>query len=238
MKAASHIIAAERSIIPACDVPTLARLRRLVESTHAVDGVGAYKVGFQLTIPYGLNAVVRTIKDITDKPVIYDHQKAATDIPDMGAGFADACRRSGVDAVILFPQAGPATEAEWIRQALAAGLKVIVGGEMSHRSYLKADGGYLDDSAPERMYTLAAKEGVTDFVVPGNKPERIAHYRKILERLGTTPVFYSPGLVAQGGTITDGAKAAGRSWHAIIGRGIYRADDMTAAAEEHASRLT
>jgi orotidine-5'-phosphate decarboxylase len=45
-------------------------------------------------------------------------------------------------------------------------------------------------------------------------------------------VFYSPGLVAQGGSITEGAKVAGDSWHAIVGRGIYQQQDMKKAAQE------
>ncbi|HLD86765.1 MAG TPA: orotidine-5'-phosphate decarboxylase, partial [Candidatus Nanoarchaeia archaeon] len=84
---------------------------------------------------------------------------------------------------------------------------------------------------------LAAQLGVSDYVVPGNKPERLAHYRKLLESKGVKPIFYSPGLVAQGGSITEGAKAAGERWHAIIGRGIYGAKDMRKVAEEFVSQL-
>ena len=33
--------------------------------------------------------------------------------------------------------------------------------------------GYIRKSAPNEIYELAARMGVTDFVMPGNKPDRI-----------------------------------------------------------------
>ncbi len=231
----NKIINPDKSIIPACDVATLEELQKLVQETHDVEGIGAYKIGFELVIPYGMKQVVKTIRDICDHPIIYDHQKAATDIPDTGIKFVRACK--GCDAIILFPQAGPVTEEAWIKAAQEEGMQVIVGGEMTHKGYLAADNGYLSDDMPTRAYTIAANLGVTDFVVPGNKPEKIEQYRKMLEAMGISPTFYSPGLVAQGGSITDGAKAAGKSWHAIVGRGIYKADDMKKAAQEFVKEL-
>ena len=50
------------------------------------------------------------------------------------------------------------------------------------------------------------------------------------------PVFYSPGLIAQGGTISDLAKNL-EQWHAIIGRAIYEVKDMREAAEEFTKEL-
>lgn len=224
------IINKDRSIIPACDVESLERLRQLVEQTCYVEGIGAYKIGFELVIPYGLKETIQTIRDFTDLPIIYDHQKAGTDIPDTGIKFMKACK--GVDAVILFPQAGPVTEEVWIKAAYEVGINVIIGGEMTHKGYLESDNGFLSDGMPKRAYTIAAGLGVKDFVVPGNKPDRIREYKEMLEALSVKPIFYSPGLVSQGGSITDGAKAAGERWHAIIGRGLYEAKDMHKAAKE------
>ena len=61
-------------------------------------------------------------------------------------------------------------------------------------------------------------------------------YKKIIEKTIKEPVFYSPGLIAQGGKIMDLAKKLDR-WHAIIGRAIYEAKDMKKAAEELAKEL-
>ncbi|MFH1257120.1 MAG: orotidine 5'-phosphate decarboxylase / HUMPS family protein [Candidatus Diapherotrites archaeon] len=231
------IISLDRSVVPACDVDSLEKLAELVEATSGVKGIGAYKVGFELVIKFGLREVVSTVKGLSDLPVIYDHQKAGNDIPEMGERFAASCKESGVDAVILFPFTGPKTEKAWIEACKNKGLGVIVGGEMTHEGFLQKDGGSIAEGAPEKIYSLAAENGVTDFVVPGNKPEKISYYRELLEKKGVKPVLYSPGLIAQGGKITDSAKAAGSHWHAIIGRGIYGAQDMKAAAEEFAKAL-
>lgn len=226
----TQIIKLNRSIIPACDVDSLEKLRQLVDETCDIEGIGAYKIGFELVIPYGMKQVAETIRELSDLPVIYDHQKAATDIPDTGVKFIKACK--GADAVIFFPQSGPVTEEAWIKAAKEERMKVIVGGEMTHRGYLESDNGFLKNDMPVRAYTIAANLGVTDFVVPGNKPEKILEYRKMLEAMGIRPIFYSPGLVAQGGKITEGAKAAGERWHAIIGRALYESKDIHKTAKE------
>ena len=168
------IIKLKKSIIPSCDVDSLEKLKKLVRSTCSVKGVGAYKIGFELVIPFGMQNVVKTIRKITKLPIIYDHQKAGTDIPDMGLKFMKACKYA--DAVIIFPMAGPETEAAWIKAAQQAKANIIVGGEMTHPAYLKSEGGFIEDDAPARMYEIAASMGVADFVIPGNKPEKCLEY--------------------------------------------------------------
>jgi orotidine-5'-phosphate decarboxylase len=234
-----RIVGLDKSIIPACDVETLEDFKKLVEKTCGVEGIGGYKIGLALALAYGLPKLVETAAKLTDLPLIYDHQKAATDIPDMGEVFAKTCKTSGIGAVILFPQAGPATEEEWIRAAQKAGLGVIVGGEMTHPEYLDSDGGFIVNEAPSIIYRRAVELGVTDFVVPGNKPAKVRKYRQLIEEAnpGVKAAFYAPGFVAQGGVISDAAKAAGERFHAIVGRGIYAASDMTTAAKEHAKAI-
>lgn len=224
------IIKLKKSVIPACDVSDLMKLRELIDATCKVKGIGGYKVGFQIVLPHGIRKIVNVIREYTELPIIYDHQKAGTDIPAMAEKFMDVC--SEVEAIILFPQAGPVTEETWIKAAQKQGLGVIVGGEMTHPGYLASDNGFINNDAPKRIYEIAAKLGVTDFVVPGNKPDKIKEHKKFLESLGVKPVFYSPGLIAQGGSISDGAKVAGNNWHAIVGRGIYKQEDMNKAAQE------
>ncbi|MBI2656282.1 orotidine 5'-phosphate decarboxylase [Candidatus Woesearchaeota archaeon] len=228
------IIKLKKSIIPSCDVDSLEKLSKLVKSTCSVKGIGAYKIGFELVIPFGMERVIRTIRKYTKLPIIYDHQKAGTDIPEMGAKFMEACKLA--DAVILFPQAGPETEAAWIKSAQQSKMNVIIGGEMTHQAFLKEAGGFIDDNAPRRIYGIAASMGVTDFVIPGNKPEKALEYANIIKNKIKNPVFYSPGLIAQGGNISDLAKKLD-SWHAIIGRAIYEAKDIKKAAEELAKNL-
>jgi len=235
----SRIIKYERSVIPACDVETIQDLTRLVRQTHDIDGIGAYKVGAILTIRYGLPALIQTVREFTDLPVIYDHQKAMTDIDDLGKGFAAVVKNAGASAMIGFPQSGPATEESWIKASKEVGLEVIVGGEMTHPKYRRSEGGYIADESLDEMYLLAARLGVNNFVVPGNKTERVLHYKEMLRPLiGEHLIFYAPGFVAQGGIITDVAKAAAGSWHAIVGRAIYLAKDVRQAAREMTSQLS
>jgi len=232
-----RIIKFERSIIPACDVETLEELKRIVEGTCGVDKIGGYKIGFSLGLSHSLPKVVETIRNFTELPIIYDHQKAGTDIPDLGQKFAETCKNAGVDAVILFPQSGPATQEAWIKACHDIGLGVLVGGEMTHPKFKRSEGGFIDDNALDEIYSNGANFGVTNFVVPGNRIDRISHYRTILEKKVKDLTFFAPGFVAQGGEITEAAKAAGKSWHAIVGRGIYKAEDVRKAAEELTSKL-
>ncbi len=232
-----NIISSDRSVIPACDVETLEQFEELVKQTADVDGIGGYKIGFELGLAYGLPAVVTAARKHTDKPIIYDHQKAGTDIPDTGKAFARTCKNAGVDTVILFPQAGPETERAWIYHALDHGLNVIVGGRMTHPAYAVSEGGFITDEGAMNMYRIAARAGINNFVVPGNKPDVIKQVKSLVETEGVSPVFYAPGFIAQGGKIEDAAKIAGERFHGIVGRGIYQAKDMHAAALEHTSQL-
>lgn len=230
-----QIIKLNKSIIPGCDVSDLEKLKNLVKETCSVEGIGAYKIGLQLCIPFGIRKVIDAIRKYTDLPIIYDHQKAATDIPELGEKFASAVK--GVNAVILFPLAGPETEKEWIKACKKEKLGIIIGGEMTHKAFLETEGGFISGKEALKIYEIAAKEKVNDYVVPGNKPEKIKLYKAFLEARGIKPIFYSPGLIAQGGNITESAKAAGKNWHAIIGRALYNAKDINKAAKEMVKNL-
>ena len=225
-----RLIVRERSVIPACDVESIEAYKRLVEETYNIDGIGGYKIGSILGLVYGLPKIVKIAREYTDKPIIYDHQKAGTDIPKLGKKFVKVAKDAGVDAIIIFPQSGPETEKAWIEAARDAELGVIVGGLMTHPGYTDEEGGWIRKDKIIKIYTLAAELGVRDFVVPGNRPYEIKMIRKALEEMGIEPTFYAPGFIAQGGKITEAAKVAGKRWHAIVGRAIYQAKDPREAA--------
>ncbi len=230
------IIALKKSIIPSCDVDTLDKLRRIIKETFQIEGIGGYKIGFEICLLYGMPKVVEEIRHFTALPIIYDHQKAGTDIPEMGKRFVQTCK--SVDAIILFPQAGPTTERAWIRAARDEGLGVIVGGEMTHHGYLFSEGGFLRTEAPFEMYRIAAEEGVCDFVVPGNKPEKISLYKNVIMQCGVQqPVFYSPGFISQGGLVKDAVIAAGENYHPIVGRAIYDAKNIAEVTAQFVQQL-
>ena len=234
-----ELIPLKRSIIPACDVATLSQFQTLVRETADVPGIGAYKVGFELAMPHGLKEIVTMARDYTGRPLIYDHQKAGNDIPETGSKFAQAASESGVEAVILFPFTSPVTQTEWTKAAQGEGLTVIVGGHMTQREFLAGEGGYIADDAPERIYRLAVDQGVTDFVVPGNKTALVERYRDFFEGLLGPDGFtlYAPGFVAQGGNISDAGKVAGENWHAIVGTALYKAPDIRQAAIDLTSQI-
>jgi len=257
-----RIIERSKSIIPACDV-SLDKFESILRETADVEGVGAYKIGFFLGLDYGLPRVVEIARKHTKKPIIYDHQKAGTDIPDMGKKFAQVCKKAGVDAVILFPFASPITEYEWIKASQEEGLNIIVGGRMTHPRQVEGDysnskdkdytkifkdlgfdqdiTGFIKAFGPEEIYRLAARMGVTNFVVPGNNPSLAEPIINMLKtECKVTPAIFSPGLVAQGGDLTEGGKLAetlGVEFHGIVGRGIYNAESMRRSALELSSKL-
>jgi orotidine-5'-phosphate decarboxylase len=232
-----QIIEYRRSVVPSCDVKKLTDLKRLVEQTHDVEYIGGYKVGSILAIRYGLPQIVQTIRRITDIPIIYDHQKAMTDINDLGKDFVAVVKESGVDALIGFPQAGPVTEEAWIKACQDVELEVIIGGEMTHPKYKRSEGGYIADEKLDDLYLLGSKLGVNNFVVPGNKVERVVHYKKLLSSIKSL-TFFAPGFISQGGKITEVAQAISDiSWHAIIGRALYEAKDVKSAAKELTSQF-
>lgn len=232
-----------KSVVPALDVASLEKMVEIVSATRGVEGVGGYKIGFSLGLRFGLPRVVQQIRAITRKPVIYDHQKGATDIPDTAHEFALTCSEAGVDAVILFPQAGPETLKAWIRAAHENNLKTIVGLEMTHPAYLQSDGGFLSNESPRKILEIALQNNVREFVVPGNKPQKILEYKKMILESGLQDgefAFHSPGLITQGGSLSEGAAAAGERWHAIIGRALYSLnspEEIKGAAEKYCAAL-
>jgi orotidine-5'-phosphate decarboxylase len=231
------IIQRDRGLIPACDAP-LERVEEVARQTADIDAVTAYKVGLHALIG-GLDRWVERIRAHTNKPIIYDHQKAGNDIPDMGVKFAKIMAKAGVNAAILFPFTGHLTQSEWTKALYEEGIEPIVGAEMTHPNFKVSEGGYIPDEKLVEMYLRAACSGVNNFVVPGNKPEQVEKYRTAIEAEvpRIRPTFYSPGFVKQGGKIEDAAKVAGPRWNAIVGRAIMEASDARAAALELATAL-
>ncbi len=209
-------------IIPALDCEHLDDAVRLVKALGAHSFVRGFKLGFSLGLTYGLPEVVRTLKDSSDLPLIYDHQKAGTDIPDTGALYARTLRRAGIDAAILFPQAGPRTLRAWIKALQDEGVEAIGGGAMTHPAYLASEGGYIADRAVLDMYAIAREEGVLTFVLPLTKPDVS---RTIVDhaRLDSECTIVSPGFGAQGGNPASFDFI--QRHHLIVGRALLRADE-------------
>jgi orotidine-5'-phosphate decarboxylase len=217
----TRIIANDSSVIVRLNMLDLNRARRVLAETSDLEEIGGYKVGPELAMIYGLPRLAEAIREYTTKPLIYDHQKAGTDTPHTAKKFMKVMKFAKISRIILFPQAGPQTEKVWIQSALDSGLKVMVGGIMTHDSYLTSEGGYITDEGAYRIYKIAAKEGITNFVVPGTKPEIIKNIVQLIAEEGVTnPIFYAPGFGKQRGSYKAVKAVLGSKWHAIVGEAI------------------
>ncbi|MBM4355748.1 MAG: hypothetical protein FJ109_18485 [Deltaproteobacteria bacterium] len=221
-------------LMPALDLDELDDAVRAVASVGRLDAICGFKVGFSLGLGFGLPEVVRRLRAVTDKPIIYDHQKGGTDIPETGPLFARAMAKAQVDAAILFPQAGPKTLAAWVGALEQQGVGVIVGGVMTHPGYLKSEGGYLDDDAVAGIYSHAVEAGVRSFVLPLTRPQAA---ERIVERSGIAAGWtcYSPGFGAQQG---DPSRFGFVRRHVlIVGRALLSAADPAAYVNRIAEEL-
>jgi orotidine-5'-phosphate decarboxylase len=217
-------------IVCACDFDRLDDIVRLIEAIDPAAGLVGYKLGSLLTLRYGLAEVVRQLRKVTTKALIYDHQKAGLDIPSMAAPYAVACRDAGVDALILFPLAGPTAVDAFVSETLRAGLAPVVGGALPLPDYHARGGGYVTAAALGRIADQAFGLGARDFIVPATDLTAIRRHARRFAGAGRTRLFL-PGIGALGGEITKAfAAASGVSTFAIIGRAIYAAPRPDEAA--------
>lgn len=228
----------DRKIVLAADVPTLEELRRLTALGKSVNSVVGIKVGFALALRFGLAEVVRVIREESDLPVIYDHQKGGTDIPQMGPVFAETCRKAGLQSIILFPLSGPRSLEAFVSAAWKCDLNPIIGCFMTHAAYVESEGGFISNDGPRRILESAVDMGVTNFVLPGTKPHVIKEMsRGVLSGIKPTNIMM-PGIGTQGGSIPSSFEAAeGHHRIAIIGSAIYGSPDARAQLENFASQV-
>lgn len=222
-----------RGIVVACDVPRLNSMSELIQATTSLPFIYGYKVGMELALARGLSEVLMTARQVTTKPIIYDHQKFGTDIPDICSGrVLDIIRDAGVDAVIIFPLSGNETLRSTIEGCRSRGIEPIVGGEMTHKGYLTEEGGYIENTAPGRIYQDAAALGVRIFIVPGTRLANIRQSRTTIEASISSPSYLFPGIgKGQGGDIVEAFESvAPHNCYAIVGRGIYAEPDPAVAA--------
>jgi orotidine-5'-phosphate decarboxylase len=221
-------------LIPALDTLSLDDALSCVRDTHACNSVYGYKVGFSLGLRHGLHAFMEKCRTITNKPFIYDHQKAATDIPETGPLFAQTLRECGITEGILFPQAGARTLAAWTKALRENNLKVIVGGMMTHEGYVLSEGGYLDDNAITRIYSDAWNLGVRSFVTPLTRPDFVNSLINSIPGMANAE-FYSPGYGAQGGSRNGYPNIA--KHYVIVGRRLLAASDKKGEIEKMETEL-
>src|SRR5215470_5162659 len=218
-------------IVIALDMDSLDQMRRVVEATTVIEGIVGYKVGLTAALRLGLKGAVDHLRPVTPLPLIYDHQKAGPDVPDMAPKFAATCREAGVDGVILFPLAGPRAVVAFAGSAYFNRLLPIVGGDLPFPDYNASGGGYVIDDALNKIFRKAIEIGVDHFVVPGNTPDKVRHHARWLVEKIERPCLFVPGIGTLGGSIGDAfAAAPGCNVYAVVGRAIYDAGDPAEAA--------
>jgi orotidine-5'-phosphate decarboxylase len=219
-------------IIPALDLESVDEIRRVVEETCEVEGVVGYKLGIAGALRLGLANAVRTIREITDLPILYDHQKAGLDIPDMAKKFCAICREAGVDALVLFPLAGPSAVDEFVVHTQRQGLCPIIGGDFPMAEYKESSGGYVADDGPTRIFKHAVNLGVQHFIVPSINLNEVRRVSEFLSTSVHKPTLFMTGIGAMGGRISDAfAAAPGCFCYAIVGRAVYASDSPKESAK-------
>jgi orotidine-5'-phosphate decarboxylase len=221
-------------VIPALDTPDIKKVSNLAKKIAKHPMIYGFKIGFALGLTHGLKKTVGTIKKITEKPVIYDHQKGATDIPDTGELFAAVLADAGIDEAILFPQAGPITLSAWVSALRKRSIKAIVGGLMTHPAYGENEGGFISEKGIREIYSLALKSGIRAFVIPLTKAALVGKIFHALPFTGQCE-FYSPGFGKQGGDPHLFPKI--KRHYLIIGRSLIEAEDPVLWLDQLSTKL-
>jgi len=218
-------------IVVALDADSVDESRRVVERTTDVEGLAGYKVGLTSVLRLGLAEAIRQLRAVTSLPLVYDHQKAGADVPDMAPKFAANCRAAGVDGLILFPTAGPRAVDGFVGEAIRNRMLPIVGGDLPFPDYNASGGGYVVDHALDLIFARAIALGADHFVVPGNTAAKLTHHvARVCEQVDL-PTFLVPGIGPLGGTMTSVVKAArGARVFGVVGRAVYAAPDPRDAA--------
>jgi orotidine-5'-phosphate decarboxylase len=217
-------------IVISLDVESPEALKRVLDKTSHLPQVSGFKLGALCSLTLGLAEAVRLVRSYTDKQVIYDHQKAGNDIPDITKRLVRLAAESGVAGFIMFPFAGPEVLRAGVEEGHACDLTMIVGAYMTHPFFIEEDGGFVPALLPQKVFDCALGLGVKDFVLPGNRPALAASYARYIEAKVESPAFWTPGIGRQGGSIASLARAlsSGARLVPIVGSSIYEAQDPVA----------
>jgi len=182
--------------------------------------IAAVKISSLLCWEIGLKNVAEELREIGDFPLIFDAQKGGTDIPEIVRRQVELVAKCGIDAFISSPAgAGEAALIAFVDACSKYGIISIVVLEMTPPLW----GAFLSEDAPMRILGKSLELGVTNFVAPANKPQRVKVYREIAQKKKREIKIFSPGIGDQGGEVKLAVKSG--SDFIIIGRRIYQAED-------------
>jgi len=215
-------------IIVALDIDDIEEVRRIAEEIKDMKReIAGLKIGSLLSWKYSLPKVAEMLKEVCNFPLIFDAQKAGTDIPDMVRRQVKMVADSGMNSFIAAPQgAGEVTLAAFVDACNEYQIVPIVVIEMTHPGFYA----FLLKDAAERILEKSIELGVSNFVAPANKPERLKAYKSIAYKKGKEIRIFSPGVGPQGGS-PDAAVEAGVDF-VIIGRSIYLTEEPKAEVRD------
>lgn len=204
-------------LILALDETDGAKALKVAESVAGI--VDAIKINWPLVLSEGPGMITR-LSELSD--VICDFKVA--DIPNTVRLIVENAVSRGASGVIVHAFAGD----DSLRAAVeaAGGADIYAVTEMSH------PGGKMFTALhAEEMARLGVECGVSGFIAPATRPERIAAVRQVIGDLK----ILSPGVGAQGGKASDAIRAGAD--YAIVGRAIYGSEDPKGAAESFAEDI-
>ncbi len=218
-------------VVPSLDLDSVESLFNVIEQTCKVPGITEYKLGGG-PLRIALDEVVKRIRDITDIPILYDHQKAGMDMPDNAKPYVEKCHEAGVDGLLLFPVAGPEAVRQFVGRTIDAGMIPVAGGDILLPDYAISDGGFVADDAWERIVEIAGGIGGRHFVMPA-KRDKVESRTRWLCEIVDQPVIYIVGFGPLGGRIDEAFAAAkgAPALRAIVGRSICAQPDPGEAAK-------
>ena len=207
-------------IIPSLDVDikeALEIVEKIKDLKHEIAGL---KIGSILAWKYGLIKVVEDLRETCDFPIMFDAQKAGTDIPDIVKEQVNLVADANIDSFIASPLgAGSATLEAFTKACFERDVIPIVVIEMTHPHF----DAFLSEDASEKVLKQSLDLGVENFVAPANKPDRLKLYKNIAREMNSNIKIFSPGVGPQGGG-PDSAVRAGTNF-VIVGRSIYQAEN-------------
>lgn len=207
------------SIIPSLDVDIDSMKKILEEIGGLRKEIGGLKIGSLLVWRHGLNKVVEDVKTKSTAPIIFDAQKAGTDIPSIVEQQVELVAEAGVDAFIASPFGGGSKTLEaFISKSFKCNIVPIVLLEMTHPMANE----YLLENVGKKILLQSLDQGVENFVAPANNPDRIKIYKDLAYNMNKKIKIFSPGVGPQGGG-PDSAVKAGTDF-VIAGRSIFQAE--------------
>lgn len=148
-----------------------------IDATNSIPFVVGYKIGALPVLEAGLKDTLRSIRKISSKPLLYDHQKLGSDLPDIYKGrILDLIKSYGADGVFLFPLGGKEVLEAIINKCIEIELIPVVCGDLSYKGFFAEEGGYIDIDVQQRIYLDAASYGVSHFMMSCNRVDRIKIY--------------------------------------------------------------